>query len=163
MVDLEENKKTVQSFRARMDRTRTSSEKVADFLTTKLGSIPFLLLNILFFIIWVLWNTSSLPGVEPFDPYPFGLLTTIVSLQAIILAIIVLISQSRAAKVNDLREEAEYYINSYAENEITKLLYLQTLLLKKNGIDVSEDPDLQRMLQSVDHGEIERELQKEIS
>jgi uncharacterized membrane protein len=96
-------------------------------------------------------------------PFPFGLLTTVVSLEAIFLAIIVLISQNREARIAELREEVELYINTYAEDEITKVMYLITLLLEKNGIDVSEDTDLRNMLQNVDSDVIEKELEKQLS
>ena len=116
----------------------------------------------MFFSVWLLWNTGYIPGLSIKDPFPFGLLTTIVSLEAIFLAIIVLISQNREARVTELREEVELYINTYAENEITKLMYLLTLLLEKNGIDVSQDADLESMLKNIEGDEIEQELEKQL-
>lgn len=154
---------TIRSFKAKANKKRSISDKVADLMTASFGTVLFLILNMIFFTGWVLWNTGKIPGMTPIDPFPFGLLTMVVSLEAIFLAIIVLISQNREARVAELREEVELYINTYAENEITKAMYLLTLLLEKNGIDLSKDQDLQDMLQNVDSNVIERELEKQLS
>lgn len=103
-----------------------------------------------------------IPGLPSIDPFPFGLLTMVVSLEAIFLAIIVLISQNREARIAELREEVELYINTYAENEITKILYLQSLLLKKHGIDTSEDTEIAEMLKNLEADKIEHELEKQL-
>lgn len=166
-VSLAENaskrQKTIHSFKAKVNKNRSAVDKLADWLTASFGTISFLFLNAAFFFVWIVWNMGLIPGLSPIDPFPFGLLTMVVSLEAIFLAIIVLISQNREARVAELREEMELYINTYAENEITKVMYLLTLLLEKNGIDVSADTDLKEMLESVDSEVIERELEKQLS
>jgi uncharacterized membrane protein len=153
---------TIKSFKARANAKRSFADKIADGLTASFGTVFFLLLNAMFFAIWIVWNTGLLPFMPIVDPFPFGLLTMVVSLEAIFLAIIVLISQNREARIAELREEVELYVNTYAENEITKLMYLQTLLLEKNGIDVSKDQDLQAMLTTLESEKIEKELQKQL-
>ncbi len=153
---------SIKSFKAKVNAKRKRTDKLADMLTVSFGTIPFFACNVIFFAVWILWNTGLIPGLRIIDPFPFGLLTTVVSLEAIFLAIIVLISQNREAHVAELREELELYINTYAETEITKLMYLQTLLLQKNGIDVSNDPEVQAMLKSLESDEIESELEKQL-
>ena len=153
---------TIKSFKARANTKRTAFEKFADFLTSFFGTIFFFVTNIVFFTVWIIWNMGYVPGLPVFDHSPFNLLTNIVSLEAIFLAIIVLISQNREAKIAELREEVELYINTYAESEITKLMYLLTLLLEKHGIDISNDNDLQLMLKSLESDEIEKQLEKQL-
>ncbi len=131
-------------------------------MTTKLGSMFFLLVNALWFLFWILINTHFIPTIQPFDPFPFGLLTMIVSLEAIFLSIIVLISQNRASRIDDIREEIGLQITTIAEEEITKMMELQVLILKKNGIDVSKDVELQQMLEPTDKNHIEKELEKQL-
>ncbi len=155
-------KSTIRSFKAKANAKRRRADKLADMLTLSFGTITFLACNVIFFAVWILWNTGLIPGLAIIDPFPFGLLTTVVSLEAIFLAIIVLISQNREAHVAELREELELYINTYAETEITKLMYLQTLLLQKNGIDVSNDSEVQAMLKSLESDKIESELEKQL-
>lgn len=151
----------VQSYKAKADAKRTLSDKFADNLTLEFGSVIFLSLNTLWFIVWIVINTGLIPGVEPFDPFPFGLLTMIVSLEAIFLSIIVLISQNRAAKIAELREEIDLQINSIAETEITKTITLLELLLEKNGIKL-DDPDVADMTQPLRSADIERALEKQL-
>jgi len=156
------SKKIIQSFKARADSRRTSSEKIADWMTQKFGSITFLVLNGLCFFIWIILNSEIIPGVTPFDPYPHGFLTVVVSLEAIFLAISVLISQNRAARIDDLREEIDLKVDIITEHELTKLLRLTVMLMEKNGFDLSSDKELQQMIQQTNMKKIERVLEKEI-
>lgn len=151
----------VQSFRAKADAKRRPTDKFADYLTTKFGSVVFLGLNAAWFFIWIVINTGLIPGVEPFDPFPFGLLTMIVSLEAIFLAIIVLISQNRAAKIAELREEIDLQVNSIAETEVSKTIMMLGLLLEKNGIKI-DDPEIADMVRPIRSHDIERILEKQL-
>src|SRR5262245_5263666 len=63
---------------------RTFMQKVADLLIRAASSPTFLLVHVLWFVLWIAWNTGEL-GLPPFDPYPFGFLTLVVSLEAIFL------------------------------------------------------------------------------
>ena len=135
---------------------------MTDALTSEFGSITFLVLNIAWFGLWILVNTGYLPIVEPFDPFPFNFLTLMVSLEAIMLTIIVLMSQNRETKVNDIRDEIDTRIDMVSEEEITKALELLVMLLKKNKIDVSKDKKLQKMLKPVDKYYLEKKFEKEV-
>lgn len=152
----------IRSFEAKANENRTFTEKAADMMTSRFGSMEFLAINAIWFFTWISINTGVIPIVPIFDPFPFGLLTMTVSLEAIFLAIIVLISQNRAAKIDDLRDEIDLQINTISEEEITKMIELQLLLLKKNGIDVSKDLELEQMLEPMDTQKMEESLKKEI-
>jgi uncharacterized membrane protein len=154
---------TIRSFKAKVNTRRSSLDRVADMLTASFGTVPFLVLNVFFFIFWIVWNTGNIRGLAPIDPFPFIFLTMLVSLEAIMLAIIVLISQNREARIAELREEVELYINTYSETEITKIMYMLNLLLKKHEIDLSTDTDLQDMLKNIDSEVIESELEKQLT
>jgi len=97
----------------------TPLERIADVIAAFSGSILFLVLNAAWFAFWIIWNT--MPGVRHFDPYPFGFLTMVVSLEAIFLSIFVLVSQNRQGAKDRLRADAEYEVNLKAELEITHL------------------------------------------
>jgi len=97
----------------------TPMERFADLIAVFSGSIQFLLLNALWFFIWIVWNTT--PALAHFDPYPFGFLTMVVSLEAIFLSIFVLVSQNRQAAKDRLRADAEYEVNLKAELEVAHL------------------------------------------
>lgn len=155
-------RKVIKSFRAKADARRTKSEKLADFLTAKFGTVVFLALNFVWFVTWILINTNMIPGITAFDPFPFGLLTMIVSLEAIGLAVIVLISQNREGRINQLREEIDLQLNTISEGELTKVLGLMAVLLEKQGVDIEGDPEIRRMLKPVDSAEILRQLEQEL-
>lgn len=155
-------KKIFHSIKAQSDSERKLSERVADWVTTHFGSMTFLVFNLLVFIVWVLINIDQIEGISPFDPFPFILLTTFVSLEAIILSIFVLISQNRDSKIDDLREETHLQINLIIGKEINKLMKMVEILLEKNNVDLSQDPELKKMLKPISEEEIEEKLKKEI-
>ena len=95
-------------------------QRIADWISWFSGSMSFLLLNALWFVAWIAINTMPL-GLPQFDPYPFGLLTMIVSLEAIFLSCFVLISQNRQAEKDRVRSDIEYEVNIKAELEIAHL------------------------------------------
>jgi uncharacterized membrane protein len=158
----EPQRKILRSIKAKTDAKRTTVEKLADAMTSSFGSVTFLVLNVILFLAWILINTNKIKGLSPFDPFPFNLLTNIVSLEAIILAIFVLISQNRSIKVDDLREEIHLQVNLISEKEITKIMKMMALMLERQGVDLSQDPELKKMLKPVSEEEIEKRLEKEI-
>lgn len=95
-------------------------QKIADWLAWFSGSMPFLISHTVWFATWISLNTLIL-GEAAFDPFPFGLLTMIVSLEAIFLACFVLISQNRQAQKDKVRSDIEYEVNIKAELEIAHL------------------------------------------
>lgn len=97
------------------------AHKCANVIADFSGSIPFLLLNVVWFLVWVVINLSWIPGVEAFDPFPFGLLTTIVSLEAIMLSIFVLLAQNLQSAKDKIRSDIEYEVNLKAELEVAYL------------------------------------------
>jgi uncharacterized membrane protein len=100
---------------------RTTVQKAADWIAEFSGSIPFLLLHVVLFAIWLVVNSVKLPGIPQFDPFPFGFLTLAVSLEAIFLSVFVLLSQNRQAAKDHVRSDIEYDVNLKAELEIVHL------------------------------------------
>ncbi len=135
--------------------------KIADHLTSASSTPFFLLSNVGFFSFWILWNTGYFAFLPIVDPYPFGLLTMAVSLEAIVLSIFVLISQKRAAQIATLREELHLRINEIAEQETTKCLELLSQLRHHAGID-TPDEELDRMLQPINEKMLEERIAKQL-
>lgn len=158
----EVSRKIIQSLKVRADAKRTASEKFADWMTGWFGSLGFLILNLVLFLFWLLINTGLIGGIKPFDPFPFTFLTLVVSLEAIILAITVLISQNREMKIGDLRDEIDLQVDMIAERELTKLMRVVAMIAEKSGINISKDIELQEMLRPTDTGKIQRALEKQI-
>ena len=141
---------------------RTVIEGLADGLNDIAASTPFLLIHVAWFLIWIPWNLGML-GFAPFDPFPFGLLTMIVSLEAIFLSIFVLMSQKREAAIAELREELMLQLNLRVEEEVTKTLQLVAGLYTRMGHVLGEDDELGDMLRPLDVDTIEKELTYEIA
>jgi len=156
------HREKIKSFKAKMNLQRKLSDKIADFLTSSFGTVFFLGINVLWFAVWIIFNMGLIPNFPIFDPFPFGLLTMIVSLEAIFLAIIVLISQNRAADVADLREEVDLQINVQAEAEITKMLIILDRIHDHLGLPSKDDAELIKMKQKINLDQIEKDLTEEI-
>jgi len=110
---------------------RTSVMRVADWISDFSGSLPFLFLHIGWFVLWIGMNVT----ITDFDPFPFGLLTMVVSLEAIVLSVFVLLSQNRQVARDRIQRDIEYNVNLKAELEIAhlheKLDHLQGELLRR--------------------------------
>ena len=100
---------------------RTVIQKSADWIADFSGSIPFLVLHLVVFAVWILINLGAVPFIPVFDGYPFGLLTMAVSLEAIVLSVFVLLSQNRQVAKDRIRSDIEYDVNLKAEMEIAHL------------------------------------------
>ncbi|OGM27955.1 hypothetical protein A2962_03480 [Candidatus Woesebacteria bacterium RIFCSPLOWO2_01_FULL_39_61] len=157
----EVSKHLIKSFEAKALKKRSLAVRFADDLTSLFGSMFFLIVNALVFIVWILINTGKVQGIAPFDPFPFSMLTTVVSLEAIILTVIVLMSQNRSSLISSMREEIDIQVNLIAEREITKILKLLNELLKVKGIKL-EDKELDEMLKEIDASYLERKLEDEL-
>ena len=140
---------------------RSPLERFVDRLNSVAGSTPFLMVHVVWFAIWILWNTGLL-GLRKFDPYPFGFLTMVVSLEAIFLSIFVLMAQGRESHIAELREEITLQVNLRMEEEVTKTLQLVAGLYTRLGHRIGDDPELRAMLQPLDAEEIERDLTDQI-
>ncbi|HLO97674.1 MAG TPA: DUF1003 domain-containing protein [Fimbriimonas sp.] len=152
----------IHSIKAQADSQRTLLDRFADKLTAKFGTTSFLIGNVVLFAAWIAAN-SRVFGFKPFDPFPFNLLTMVVSLEAIVLSIVVLISQNRQAKVAEFREEVDLQVNLMAEKENIKMIEMLAMLLEKHGIDVSNDPEVREMLDPDREQKIESVLQTELN
>lgn len=155
-------KRRTPVFSAEMNRRRSMSERVADFLTDSFGTIAFFNVNLVLFALWIVANSNIIPGFTPFDPYPYGMLTMVVSLEAIFLSIIVLISQNRAAKIADLREELDFQVNVTAEQEITQILRMIERVEKKLLVKELDGKNLSRMKEMLDLVDLEKNVVKEL-
>src|SRR5215471_18607636 len=137
------------ALKAQHNAERSFIEAVADELNEIAASTLYLVFHAIWFAAWIPWNLGWL-GLPRFDPYPFGLLTMIVSLEAIFLSIFVLMAQKRESAIAELREELALQVNLRIEEETTKTLQLVAGLYTRLGHRVAEDPELTDMMQPLD-------------
>ena len=152
---------TMRAVKAAHAKDRTFVERIADRMTRAASSTAFLVFHVVWFAVWMGLNTGVSP-IKPFDPFPFGLLTMVVSLEAIFLSIFVLMTQNRESYIAELREELGLQVNLRMEAEVTKTLQLVAGLYTRMGHRIGEDPELREMLEPLQPEEMEKELMMQI-
>lgn len=133
--------------RAREQREEPRGDRIADAITRFTGSMWSVALHLLLFGGWIVVNTGVVPGISPFDPFPFVMLAMAASVEAIFLSTFVLISQNRMSKLADRRAELDLQISLLAEHEITRLVMLADAIATKVG--VSERPAVEELKKDV--------------
>jgi uncharacterized membrane protein len=115
---------------------RTPTERVSDAIVKFIGSTLFVLLQVLLIVAWSAVNLNLLPGVKPFDPFPFGILALLVSSESVLLTIFVLVSQNRMARQAERRAHIDLQVGMLAEQELTTVLQMLQKLCQHAGVDV---------------------------
>lgn len=149
------------ALKAQLSAARTPVQRSADRLTRVASSTAFLIAHMVWLAAWILMN-SGLFGFSAFDPFPFGLLTLVLSIEAIFLTIFVLMSQGREAAIAELREEMTLQVNLRIEREVTKTLQLVAGLYARLEVPLGDETELRDMLRPLDPDEIKRTLELEI-
>jgi uncharacterized membrane protein len=138
---IERNIRTLIRLRLDAARERGLQDRIADVITSFSGRMSFVYVHIFWFGAWILLNTGRF-GVPPFDPFPYGLLTMVVSLEAIFLATFVLISQNRLSRDAEHRADLDMHIGLLTEHELTRVLQMLDAIQGKLGIEGDEDNEL---------------------
>jgi uncharacterized membrane protein len=138
---VERNIRTILRLRAQSARSRSFQDRLSDVITGFSGRLSFLYLHALWFGAWILLNTGWF-SARVFDPFPYGLLTMIVSLEAIFLATFVLISQNRLSEEADRRADLDLHIGLLTEVELTTVLKMLRSIQVKLGIDCHKEEEL---------------------
>src|SRR5580704_13529514 len=115
---------------------RTSTERVSDVMTKLVGNLGFLLAHLILISIWSLVNLRVIPGIQAFDPFPFGILALVVSSESVFLTIFVLISQGRMARQSERRSHLDLQVGMLSEQELTMVLQMLNKLCEHAGVDV---------------------------
>jgi len=138
---IERNIRTIIHLRTKAARERSLQGRVADAITSFSGRMVFAYVHIVWFGVWVLLNTGRF-GLPAFDPFPYGLLTMIVSLEAIFLSTFVLISQNRLAEESERRADLDLHIGLLTEHELTRVLQMLDAIQDKLEIVDHANSDL---------------------
>jgi uncharacterized membrane protein len=138
---IERNIRTIIQLRLKTARERRLQDRIADAITSLSGRMAFVYVHLVWFGAWILLNGGRL-GVPPFDPFPYGLLTMVVSLEAIFLSTFVLISQNRLSEEAERRADLDLHIGLLTEHELTRVLQMLEAIQDKMGIGSYEDSEL---------------------
>jgi uncharacterized membrane protein len=140
-------------------KNRTTADRVSDSIANFVGSIPFVVLHLVWFGIWTVINAGVISKAFKFDPYPFALLCMLVSLEGVLLSTFVLIKQNRMSQRADQRSHLDLQINLLSEKEITKILQLQKLICQRLEIkEALTDQEVEELSAVTAVGTIAREV-----
>ena len=132
---------------------------MADSITSRSGRLSFVYLHAIWFGAWILANTGWL-GIPVFDPFPYGLLTMIVSLEAIFLSTFVLISQNRLSEEADRRADLDLHVGMLAETELTMVLKMLHGIQEHLGMDIKDAHELADLELSTNPEEVLSEIER---
>jgi len=138
---IQRNIRKIIHIRQKAVEEQSVQDRIANAMTTFSGSMAFFYVHIVWFLVWFILNTGHL-GVAPFDPYPYGFLTMVVSLEAIFLATFVLISQNLLAKEASRLSDLNLQTGLLTEHELTRVLQMLRAVQDKIGITNDEDSKL---------------------
>jgi len=138
---IEKNIRTIIYLRLKAAGERSLQDRIADAITSVSGRMVFVYVHIVWFGVWILLNTGRF-GMRPFDPFPYGLLTMVVSLEAIFLSTFVLISQNRLSEETEHRADLDLHIGLLTEHELTRVLQMLDAIQDKMGIVDHQNSEL---------------------
>ena len=143
---VEENVQAIKHWERAILLARSKAEQVSDWIACTAGSGPVLVLHVIWFAAWLTVNAGVVPGIRPFDPFPFPFLTMTVSLEAIFLALFVLASQNRLARQADKRSHLDLQVDLLAEREMTAVLQLLQDIARHLDVRTTVTPEQLRDL-----------------
>ncbi len=156
---VDRNIRALSEIRRQLEAKKTTKDRIADVITKFSGNLLFIYFHVFWFTAWILLNTG-LFGLKPFDAFPFGLLTMIVSLEAIFLSTFVLVRQNRLSEISEKRSDLDLQINLLAEYEITKILRLTDAIADHFGLTAGKDPELEQLKIEVSPEVVLKEMEK---
>ena len=133
---IRKNINTIASMEKAFNERRSTGERVADGVAALIGSWPFLIIQTMFLLFWMVLNLIA--WSRHWDPYPFILLNLALSFQAAYASPIILMSQNRQARLDERRNQLDLQVNMLAEQETTEILRLLIRICERLGIDGEE-------------------------
>jgi uncharacterized membrane protein len=140
---------------------RSLSARIGDGIATQAGRMWFIIGHVVWFAAWLLLNTDA-RAKWTFDPFPFALLTMIVSLESIFLSLFILMSQNRSSLQADQRNHLDLQINLLSEDENTKILQMLQALCEYHKLPIAKDFEIKAMAKRTNVKEVLTELNERL-
>ena len=156
-------KDEVLNVRAEMIKRRGWVAALIDQAGRRLAHPPFFIALLVFHLLWIVLNLRIIPGLEPWDPYPFTFLATIASVEAPFISLLVLMRQHRDERVAELREEVDLQVSLHIEREVTAVLRMLGEVQDALKVQTRMDGEaLQKMEQPLDAEHLMDHLEKHL-
>jgi uncharacterized membrane protein len=157
------NIRAIVAFEKEALYSRSLTDRLSDAITYFSGSMSFVVVHVIWFGVWVIANVGLIPGLAPFDPFPFAFLTLVVSLEAIFLSTFVLMSQNRMSRQADKRAHLDLQVNLLAEQEATMMLQMLRRICQHLGLEPETfDEEVQQLIKETDVHKLVDELEKKL-
>ena len=143
------NVERVMALEAAEHKKATLADRVADAITAFSGSVRFVWINLALIGGWMVANLL-LPPRDRLDPFPFPLLTLVLSVEAIFLAIFILMSQNRAARISEKRGHLDLQLNLLSEQENTKMLLMLEQIGRAVGAEFDEGAEVRVLAEATE-------------
>ena len=140
---------------------RSLSARVGDVIASHAGKMWFVIFHVVWFCLW-LWLNSESKSKFAFDPFPYQLLSTVVSLESIFLSLFILMSQNRSNIQADQRNHLDLQINLLSEEENTKMLQMLQAICAHHKLAIGKDPEIMAMTKQTEINEVLSELQEHL-
>ena len=160
---IKKNIETVLNLEKESVQGRSRAEHIADKVTTFAGSTPFIMLHMIWFGGWILVNGGIIPWIPPFDPFPFSFLTLVVSLEAIFLTLLVLMTQNRMTKEADKRAHLDLQINMLDEQETTMTLRMVLKIARHLGLEEEKSESVKELYEETDVNRVAKALDEKFT
>ncbi len=158
-----DNIRAIVEVQRQAQREATLGERIGQAISDFVGTMRFVTLQSLAMVAWIAWNGLA-PKAMRFDPYPYGLMTFIVSLEGVLIATFVLIAQNRMSRQSDERDHLNLQISLLAEQEMTLMLKLLRRVSDRLEIPAeSEDADrAEKLSEETNVYELVKSLRQEL-
>jgi uncharacterized membrane protein len=140
---------------------RSMSARIGDVIASQAGKMWFIIFHVVWFLLWLWLNGGSRHRLT-FDPFPFQLLSTIVSLESIFLSLFILMSQNRSNIQADQRNHLDLQINLLSEEENTKMLQMLQAICEHHKLAIGKDSEIMAMTKQTEITEVLSELQEHL-
>ena len=142
-------------------RGRPRAERLGEWVASFFGSFRFIAAHVAVFAGWMLYNAGVVPGVRPFDPYPFNFLALLVGVEFILLTTFVLMNQERQMRRSEQWAHLTLQTCLLAEQEGTKNMEMLRLVCHQLGLDKpAGDLEVKELAQATDVAALVEEIGK---
>ena len=161
---LQDHSETIAKQEREFLARRTPAERLGDSIGAFVGSLRFVALHVCGFALWILVNTLHVGAIPHFDPFPFSLLGTCVSFEAIVAASFILMRQTRMSRRADERDHLILQILLLTEKEITAVLALDRQIAEKIGLHgVTKDTNIEQLSQDTSIDEVAQTIKEALN
>lgn len=161
---VQEHINTIAKHEQQFLERRSPAERLGDLTAVIVGNLGFVAAHVCLFVFWVLVNTLQLTRIPHFDPEPFSLLGTIVAIEAILLASLILMRQARLARRADEREHLMLQILLLTEKEVTAVISMNQQIAIKVGLrDIENSKEIEQLGRNTSIDEVAEDIQRSLS